>query len=170
MPSSLLSRLLVAAQFTCLGLLGLALGLALATDPRGLEWLIRGPAAALGLWALREMGWGQLRAVPEPAAGNRLRTGGPYAVVRNPMYASLLLGLWPSGALGGVAASYGVAPAGTAELLLPVAWGVYLLLFAILRAKIAREERFLTELHGEAWSAYCREVPRLLPFGRPRAR
>ena len=171
MPASLLSRLLVALQFACLGVLGLCLGLSVSVDVRWLEWLLRGPAAALGLWALAEMGWGQLRAVPEPAAGNLLRTGGPYSVVRNPMYASLLLGLWPSGAWGGSAVRSWLDTSGDAgmthgSLLLPAAWGIYLALLLILRTKIAREERFLTDLHGDAWTAYCRRVPRLLPFAR----
>jgi protein-S-isoprenylcysteine O-methyltransferase Ste14 len=79
-------------------------------------------------------------------AGHRLVTGGPYAIVRHPMYLGLLLG-----ALGG--------------LLLYQTWTMAAFLifapFTLLRAR--REEKVLAASFGEEWQAYCRRVPAVIP-------
>ena len=80
---------LLAGQFAALA------ALAVTTrngPPRPLALGLGLGAAALGLWAVAAMGWRQVRPQAEVAPRARLRRGGPYAVIRHPMYASLLLG------------------------------------------------------------------------------
>lgn len=49
----------------------------------------------LGIWAFLVMGWNNLHITPIPKREAHLVTSGPYALIRHPMYASLLLTLWP---------------------------------------------------------------------------
>lgn len=77
---------------------------------------------------------------------HQLVTNGPFAIVRHPMYAGLIL------------ASMGA-------LLIYFTWTtLYFALFApltIVRAR--REEQALSEEFGEQWQRYCRQVPMLIP-------
>ena len=79
-------------------------------------------------------------------AGQRLVTGGPYAIVRHPMYAGLTLA-----ALG--------------SLLIYATWTT--LLFAIFAplvfVRARREEQALRAEFGQQWEEYCRRVPAFLP-------
>lgn len=45
----------------------------------------------LGIWSILAMGMGNINAGPDPLPGGRLVSRGPYAVIRHPMYASILL-------------------------------------------------------------------------------
>lgn len=81
------------------------------------------------------------------AAGRQsLVTGGPYALVRHPMYSGLVL-------------------AGLGSLLLYATWtSLFFALFApavLLRAR--HEEAALQAEFGAAWQAYCRRVPAFFP-------
>lgn len=83
-------------------------------------------------------------------ANQKLVTGGPYAIVRHPMYAGLLL------------ASLG-------SLLIYHTWTT--LLFAIfapaLFIRARREEATLAAEFGQQWQAYCQRVHAFLPrFGK----
>ena len=82
--------------------------------------------------------------------GHRVVDTGPYAIVRHPIYTGLLL------------ATLGTA---VAEATIPALTGLVLISFGFwLKARL--EERFLTaELGAEAYGAYRRRVPMLLPFG-----
>jgi protein-S-isoprenylcysteine O-methyltransferase Ste14 len=77
---------------------------------------------------------------------HQLITTGPFAIVRHPMYAGLIV------------ASIGA-------LLIYMTWTtVYFALFApltLFRAK--REEHALAEEFGDQWVDYCRRVPMILP-------
>ena len=48
-------------------------------------------AIGLGLWALIQFKWSDLSIFPEPKEKLELITTGPYHLIRNPMYSSLLL-------------------------------------------------------------------------------
>ncbi len=50
---------------------------------------------ALGLWAMAVMGRRNINITPLVKRDARLVTGGPYAWIRHPMYAALLLAAWP---------------------------------------------------------------------------
>ena len=81
--------------------------------------------------------------------GHQLITGGPYAIVRHPMYAGLIL-------------------AAIGALLIYMTWTtVYFALFAPLTLVRAwREETALAAEFGEQWKGYCRQVPMLIPHLR----
>ena len=78
--------------------------------------------------------------------GHQLITSGPYAIVRHPMYAGLILA-----ALG--------------SLLIYATWTtVYFALFApMTMVRARREEQALSAEFGEQWQEYCRRVPMLIP-------
>lgn len=45
----------------------------------------------LGIWSILAMGMGNINAGPDPLPGGKLVSSGPYAVIRHPMYAAILL-------------------------------------------------------------------------------
>lgn len=79
-------------------------------------------------------------------AGHRLVTSGPFAIVRHPMYAGIIL------------AAYG-------SLLIYFTWTTLLFAcfspFLFFRAR--REEAALAAAFGEKWQAYCNRVPGFIP-------
>ena len=80
--------------------------------------------------------------------GHRLIRSGPYQFVRNPIYTGILTGV-----------------AGTAIALGKVCGLVSLaILFAVYSWKIRREQRQLAGEFGEEYTAYCRDVPALVPL------
>jgi protein-S-isoprenylcysteine O-methyltransferase Ste14 len=78
----------------------------------------------------------------------RLSTGGPYSLVRNPIYiGSMLIGL---GMVGLLASWIALIP--------------YIAVFAIFYfAVIPAEEQFLRRTFGRRYEEYCQNVPRLRP-------
>jgi len=139
---------LVALQF------GLLLLLALMAAPQ--TWRGDWPPLSLGLAALSValVGWtlahnrlGNFRIHPAPKVDGRLITGGPYRLVRHPMYTAVLLG--------------GAALAGASE---PVgAWLVWLALAGVLWVKASLEETWLSE-HYPHYAAYCSTSKRFIPW------
>jgi protein-S-isoprenylcysteine O-methyltransferase Ste14 len=107
---------------------------------------VEGLAALLGAWAVLGMRRSRLRVTPEVAPGATLVTAGPYRWIRHPMYAAVLL---MSGALVADAPS-------------PLRVALWLLLAAVLSAKLVREERFL-RAHFPGYADYARTTARLLP-------
>jgi protein-S-isoprenylcysteine O-methyltransferase Ste14 len=85
--------------------------------------------------------------------GHRVIDTGPYGYVRHPIYTGLILGMLATGvAVGTVTAMLGAAL---------ISLGMW--------RKARIEERFLTiELGADAYGSYCRRVPMLVPFLRPR--
>ena len=79
---------------------------------------------------------------------HELIASGPYALVRHPIYAGLLL------AFVGSAMARGEWRGAVAVL---VAW-------AALWRKLRLEERWMAERFGQQYEAYCRRVPALVPF------
>lgn len=100
----------------------------------------------LHMWARRALGVRWSSAVAAPP-GQQVVTGGPYALVRHPIYLGVLLlaagtlVAHPSVATGCVAAG----------------------LAAGMARKIPAEERVLLAACGEAWRRYAGTVPMLLP-------
>jgi protein-S-isoprenylcysteine O-methyltransferase Ste14 len=106
-------------------------------------------ASAFTIWARVVLGtmWSADAAVKQ---GHRLRTNGPYAVTRHPIYTGILGMLLGSTLLSG---------AGRWLLLVPVG-------LVVLAAKIRAEERLMAATFPEEYPAYRRRVPALVP--RPR--
>lgn len=79
-------------------------------------------------------------------AGHQLITSGPYAIVRHPMYAGLIL-------------------AAIGSLLLYFTWTtLYFACFApLMFFRAQREEAALSAEFGERWKEYCKRVPAFLP-------
>ncbi|MBK6704841.1 MAG: isoprenylcysteine carboxylmethyltransferase family protein [Caulobacteraceae bacterium] len=91
-----------------------------------------------------------------PTQGHRIVDSGPYAIVRHPVYAGLLLAA--------------AATAGESGRLEAVAGAAVLVAAISLRAKL--EERFLRrDLGDDPYTNYRRRVPMLMPFAKipPRA-
>jgi protein-S-isoprenylcysteine O-methyltransferase Ste14 len=86
-------------------------------------------------------------------ADHRVVDRGPYAIVRHPIYTGILLAIFATAAAKGTVLGLGAAATITLGL-----W-----------MKATLEERWLRqELGADAYDAYRRRVPMLLPFG-PRA-
>ena len=104
---------------------------------------------ALVFWWRARLQIGPLDRRPLPDdAPPTLRRDGAFGLVRNPLYLGYLLAA--------------AAPAlVVARPLLLVTW---LAAFAALSIRAAQEERRLHAQLGEAYTRYCREVKRLIPF------
>ena len=123
----------------------------------GAEWVhafglaILVASTAFILWARFALGtmwsWD-----PVVKRGHRLRTTGPYAVTRHPIYTGLLGMLLGSTLLDGV---------GPWILLVPVG-------LVVLEVKLRQEERLMLAEFPEEYPAYRARVPQLVP--RPRRR
>jgi protein-S-isoprenylcysteine O-methyltransferase Ste14 len=87
---------------------------------------------------------------PEAATDRGLRTDGPYAITRHPIYTGLLGMLLGSALLGGLGQAIVIVPSG-----LVIAW-----------LKVRAEERLLLATFPDAYAAYRERVPRLIPRWR----
>ena len=119
--------------------------------PRGPWSFAIGAALTAGgllftVWARRYLGpnWSGTVTIKE---GHELITTGPYAIVRHPIYAGLLV------AFAGSAIAMG-------EWRAIVAVALALLSFL---HKLRIEERWMEQQFGSAYRAYCQRVPALLP-------
>jgi protein-S-isoprenylcysteine O-methyltransferase Ste14 len=101
------------------------------------------------VWARRCLGtnWSGAVTIKER---HELVTSGPYGLVRHPIYTGVLL------AILGSAIAVGEWQAVLAMVLAS---------FALWR-KLRLEERWMLNRFGEAYRAYCRKVPALIPFLR----
>ena len=110
-------------------------------------WALVGVALVIGgggLWMLRD----KLTPMPAPATGAVLHQGGPFAVVRHPIYSGVILGF------------LGLAMRGAN----PVAVLLALLLIPFFYAKTLHEERLLISRFPE-YAAYQQRVRyRVLPW------
>jgi protein-S-isoprenylcysteine O-methyltransferase Ste14 len=86
-------------------------------------------------------------------AGHQLVTGGPFAIIRHPMYAGLIL------------AAFG-------SLLIYTTWTTLLFVCfsPLMTVRAWREEATLAEEFGERWQAYCIRVPAFIPRLKRNAR
>lgn len=103
-------------------------------------------AAALTLWARFALGlmWSAVPAVKE---GHQLRTSGPYAITRHPIY---------TGLLGMMLGTMLLAGAGPWIAPFPVA-------LILIEFKIRIEERFMAAEFPEEYPRYRKRVPQLVP-------
>ena len=107
------------------------------------------PGLGLALWGrltLGEMYNVSMSVGVQLHAGHRLVTAGPYAIVRHPMYAGIIMAAW-----GG--------------LLLYRTWTCVFvaLVFLGLAVRARREEQALAAEFGPEWDAYRRRVPGWFP-------
>lgn len=112
--------------------------------------LCAGTGAWLRTWGSAYLGADVMR--DTAMRGEGVVADGPYRHVRNPLY----LGSW----------IHTLALA----LLMPVSGAIFTLVLLVLfhLRLILGEETFLAGKQGEAYTAYCAQVPRLLPTLRPR--
>jgi protein-S-isoprenylcysteine O-methyltransferase Ste14 len=105
--------------------------------------------AAVLSWSSSRALAGQLRVDAALGADHRLVRSGPYALVRNPIYTSMLLVL-------------------CATAVIISGWKLFvaaLMLFVIgTEIRVRIEERLLASHFGEEFQAYKRSVPAYLPF------
>lgn len=105
--------------------------------------------AALLSWSSSRALAGQLRVDAAVGADHRLVRSGPYALVRNPIYTSMLLVL-------------------CATAVIIAGWKLFvaaLLLFVIgTEIRVRIEERLLASHFGEEFEDYKRSVPAYIPF------
>ncbi len=96
----------------------------------------------------RELGGLRLVGQAELQGGGELATGGVYARVRHPRYAGMMVAVLGACLIAG-------------SLLL---WVVAALWWLLALAAISLEERELRARFGDAYAAYSKRVPRILPF------
>ena len=116
------------------------------TAVRTLGLVVLAAAGWLAAWGLRSIGR-QLASPPEVRPDTVLVTRGAFALVRHPLYLSILM-LWAGGALA------------LGSWLLALG-GVLLVPAFVARCRL--EERLLVGHVGEAYLAYAAHVPMLLP-------
>ena len=129
--------------------LPLALSPSLQALALALGALLYFPGLGLALWgrlALGEMYNVSMSVGVQLNAGHRLVASGPYAIVRHPMYAGIIMVAW-----GG--------------LLLYRTWTYVFVAFIFLglAVRARREEQALAAEFGPEWEAYCRRVPGWVP-------
>lgn len=108
-------------------------------------------STAFALWSRLALGqmWSS---TPQERVGHQLRTEGPYAVTRHPIY---------TGVIGMLVGSLLMLGPTLDNVLICTAATVVLVAF-----KIPAEERILSDAFGETYRAYRKAVPKLVP--RPR--
>ena len=101
----------------------------------------------LGVWTLAYNRLGNFNIHPAPKATGELVTGGPYGLIRHPMYSAVLLG------------------AAAMAWLIPPWWGVlaWVALVLVLFTKAHLEEQWLREHHA-GYAAYCQQCKRFVPW------
>ncbi len=124
-------------------------------SPAGRLWmlalgvLLYGPGLVLLLWGRLALGSNYFVSTSLSArlfADHQLVTTGPYAFIRHPMYAGLLLAAWGS-------------------MLIFATWttAAFAVLAPVVLLRARPEEAALAEEFGERWRAYCRRVPAFIP-------
>jgi protein-S-isoprenylcysteine O-methyltransferase Ste14 len=134
----------------------------------GEVWSVEAAPARAALWALFALGWALvlfatflinhfdlfglrqvwLYLLGKPYTSSRFATPGPYRLVRHPLYLGFLLAFWSTPRMTVTHLVFALATTG------------YILI------AIQLEERDLIRQHGDAYVAYRRSVPMLLPLRR----
>jgi protein-S-isoprenylcysteine O-methyltransferase Ste14 len=139
----------VALQIVLFAVILLAPGVSFAAPAwlRALGLALVAVGGALGTAGVLALGRSNLSVFPRPVEGGNLVTSGPYAFVRHPIYAGLILAT-----LG-----WSLFRANLLGLALAT------LLFIFFDLKSRREERWLVEAHP-GYPAYQQRVRKLIPF------
>lgn len=121
----------------------------LLTPHVALGWAWRAVGIAVVLLSVALWAWAVFGVrVDDAIARNELLTSGPYALARNPIYSAIMFGC------AGACLAFG-RPWGL--LLFPAHW-------VLLTVMVDHtEERWLTDLYGETYTAYCARVWRCVP-------
>ena len=138
------ARILVFIQLGCIILI-FASGSPVANH--FLLLLIQIAGLAIGIWAFSVIGIGNVNISPLVKQGAVLVTGGPYRLIRHPMYLAVLLVVWPL-----IIDRFS---------LLRIAAGLILIIDLII--KMLFEEHFLKQRIVE-YEAYMRTIKRLIPL------
>jgi len=117
----------------------------LATAPVGIA--VQVGALLFFIWARVTMGWRSFHASANPLESARLVTGGPYGLVRHPIYVSLWAIVW----------------AGVAEHLDWLNTGLALVIAGGLVVRMLLEERLLRVRFPE-YGEYAKRTKRIVPF------
>jgi len=139
------SQTLVFVQFACIGFF-LITGSWWAHSILGLAIELIG--IFIGLWAIGVMGRFQLTVFPEPRQNAKLLESGPYAVIRHPMYTSVLL-------VCGSLAFDRMELEGVA---------VFAVLLFNQLMKLRYEEKLLRRHFGEPYAEYMQRTSAILPY------
>jgi protein-S-isoprenylcysteine O-methyltransferase Ste14 len=78
---------------------------------------------------------------------HELVTSGPYALVRHPIYAGVMLALFGSALIGSM-----------------FSIGMFIVLSTVFALRLDAEERIMLELFPNAYPAYQKRTKRLVPF------
>ena len=144
MGLSRLSIVLISLQLALIGLIVWPFG---ALRFGVVFWIAIIASSALGSYTLRHNRLGNFNIRPEPKANARLITGGPYRLIRHPMYSTLLL----------AAAAFVVAENSWLKL------GLWIALALILATKASYEEQLMSKKFSE-YSAYRARTKRFVPY------
>ena len=145
------SLILVVIQFSIFVFFGLA-GQLFTTN----FWLILQLfGLLLGLWGVLIMELGRFNIHPEVKHNALMITRGPYKIIRNPMYAGLLL-------FFGVSVVVNFSTKNLSFSLIRLL--AFIVLTIVLIMKIYMEEGFLTQKFGKNYIEYKRKTYRLIPF------
>jgi protein-S-isoprenylcysteine O-methyltransferase Ste14 len=98
------------------------------------------------IWARFNLGrnWSSSPAMKE---NHELVTSGPYALVRHPIYAGVMLALFGSALIGSM-----------------FSIGMFIVLSTVFALRLDAEERIMLELFPNAYPAYQKRTKRLVPF------
>ncbi len=138
------SKILVFIQFACFTYFIFSGGL-LANN----FWIIvQGIGFVISLWGILAMKIGNFNVQPEVKPTAKFVSNGPYKIIRNPMYAGLIL-------------FFGVSVISNYSYLRLF---IFSLLVFVFLEKIKLEEQFLTEFFNKKYSIYKKKTYRLIPF------
>ncbi len=137
---------LVGVQFVLLVLLVVVPRSQSAPWTLGLGLVLAAGGALLGLWSGRTLG-SALTPTPVPIPGAGLRTGGPYAWVRHPIYSAVLLLAW----------GWTIAVGSGWTAAVAVALSVFFLV------KSRWEDGLLAAEYGSSWRAWAQRTGALIP-------
>jgi len=137
-------KILVTIQFTCLALL------AITTDWLMLRWwvlILLAISGILAFWAMAAMKPGNFNIVPTPVQEGMMVSGGPYKLIRHPMYTSIFIF-----AFALLAGQFNI-----------IKLSISLCLVAGLVVKMFFEEDLLCK-HYPGYKAYMAKTKRVIPF------